>query len=152
LHDAAEAEDAAQDAFVRAYQQLYRFDTTQPLRPWLLRLTRNVALNRQRSLTRYWQMTRRYFQMTTPLKAGDSAPTLAAQAEGQLLWEAVQQLRPKSRDVIYLRYFLELSEAETAVALTIPIGTVKSRLSRALKTLRGIIEREYPTLKGSFDE
>jgi RNA polymerase sigma-70 factor (ECF subfamily) len=63
-----------------------------------------------------------------------------------LLWQAVQQLNQKGQEVVYLRYFLEMSEAETAETLNIPPGTVKSRLHRALKQLRGVIEREFPEL------
>jgi RNA polymerase sigma-70 factor (ECF subfamily) len=51
------------------------------------------------------------------------------------------------QEVIYLRYFLDMSESEMAETLDIPAGTVKSRLHRALSKLRGIIERDYPELK-----
>ena len=67
--------------------------------------------------------------------------------ESARLWQAVQQLRPNAQEVIYLRYFLELSEAETAAALDIPAGTVKSRLHRALQQLRGVIEMDFVDLK-----
>ncbi len=58
----------------------------------------------------------------------------------------MQQLRPKAQEVIYLRYFLELSEAETAAALDIPTGTVKSRLHRALQQLKVVIELDFAEL------
>lgn len=150
LHDPAEADDAAQEAFIRAYRYLDRVDGSQPLRPWLLRVTRNVAINRQRSLSRYWAMTRRFLQTATLVDDASHAEQLAQQNEAAQLRQAVQQLNAKGRDVIYLRYFLELSEAETAVILDIPKGTVKSRLSRALEKLRGVIERDFPALQDSF--
>lgn len=147
LRDGDEAEDAAQDAMIRAYRYLKRVDPAQGIRPWLLRITRNVAVNRQRSLSRYWQMTRRFFQTAAVVGDGRYVEDVAQQHEAEQLWQAIQQLKPKARDVVYLRYFLELSEAETAAALGIPPGTVKSRLARALKTLQGIIERDYPALR-----
>ena len=62
------------------------------------------------------------------------------------------RLRPDARDVVYLRYFLGLSEAETAAALGIPPGTAKSRLSRALAHLRRLIEAEYPDLRDALGD
>jgi RNA polymerase sigma-70 factor (ECF subfamily) len=59
------------------------------------------------------------------------------------LWQAVRTLKQADQEVIYLRYFLELSEAELAQALGVAQGTVKSRLHRALSRLRAIIERDY---------
>jgi RNA polymerase sigma-70 factor (ECF subfamily) len=66
--------------------------------------------------------------------------------EASHLWKAVQTLSLPDQQIIYLRYFLELSVAETAQALAIPEGTVKSRLSRALERLRGIIRQDFPVL------
>jgi RNA polymerase sigma-70 factor (ECF subfamily) len=67
--------------------------------------------------------------------------------QAQQLWQAVGRLRGVAQEVIYLRYFLELSEAETADALGVPPGTVKSRLHRALGQLRQVIERDFPDLR-----
>jgi RNA polymerase sigma-70 factor (ECF subfamily) len=64
----------------------------------------------------------------------------------QRLWEAVQKLPGRDREVIYLRYFLEIPTVETAETLGVPEGTVKSRLARARERLRGVIEREFPSL------
>jgi RNA polymerase sigma-70 factor (ECF subfamily) len=63
------------------------------------------------------------------------------------MWEAVRCLRESEQEVIYLRYFLDLSTRETAQALEISPGTVKSRLHRSLKRLEGIIARDYPLLR-----
>jgi RNA polymerase sigma-70 factor (ECF subfamily) len=62
------------------------------------------------------------------------------------LWQAVRRLNSVDQEVIYLRYFLELSVAETAETINIAPGTVKSRLSRALERLRRVVEREFPSL------
>ena len=146
LRSPAEAEDVAQEAFVRAYLSLDSFDAERPFKPWLLQITRNLAKNRLRSLSRYWGMMKRWWQEQNPV----AEPTQISRNESALLWQAVQQLRPKAQEVIYLRYFLELSEAETAAALDIPAGTVTSRLHRALQQLKGIIDMDYVAFKDAI--
>ncbi len=143
LRTPAEAEDVAQEAFVRAFLALDSFDDERPFRPWLLQITRNLAKNRLRTLSRYWQMVKRWWgEQDTAVSASSIRPD-----ESVRLWQAVQQLRPKAQEVIYLRYFLELSEAEAAAALDVPAGTVKSRLHRALQQLKGVIEADFAELK-----
>jgi RNA polymerase sigma-70 factor, ECF subfamily len=145
LRSPAEAEDVAQEAFVRAFLALERFDGERPFRPWLLQITRNLAKNRLRSLSRYWQMVQRWWQEP------DIEPTPVGRDEAAQLWRAVQRLRPVAQEVIYLRYFLEMSEMETAVALNIPAGTVKSRLHRALQQLKGVIEADFVELREAIE-
>ncbi len=143
LGDAAEAEEAAQEAFVRAYLSLDGFDQERPLRPWLLQITRNVARNRRRSLGRYWANLRRWWQQQpVPVESERHHE----RANAALLWQAVRRLKPAWQEVIYLRYFLELSEAETAATLDIAPGTVKSRHHRALAALKDVIEHEFVEL------
>lgn len=143
LGEAAEAEEIAQEAFVRAYLALADFDEQRPFRPWLLQITRNLARNRRRSLGRYWAQVRRWWQQQP---APVIEPAHQARAEAELLRQAVSRLKPAWQEVIYLRYFLELSETETAAALDIAPGTVKSRLHRALQALKQIIEQNYAEL------
>ncbi len=146
LHDPAEAEDMTQEAFVRAYLALDTFDVERPFKPWLLQITRNLAKNRLRSLSRYWAMMKRWWQEQDPV----AEPAHIKRGESALLWQAVQKLPAIAQEVIYLRYFLELSEAETAAALDVPTGTVKSRLHRALQQLKGVIEMDYVELKDAI--
>jgi len=141
--DAADAEEIAQDAFLRAYRTLDRFDERRPFRPWLLQITRNLARNRRRSLGRRWANLRRWWRQQPPPIA---PPPHKERENARLLWQAVQELQPAWQEVIYLRYFLELSEAETAAALEIPPGTVKSRLYRALQALKLLIEQDFTEL------
>ncbi len=143
LGDSAEAEEVAQDVFVRAYFSLGRFDEARPLRPWLLQITRNLARNRWRGLKRYWTAVQRWRQQQP-----ESMPSATEQQEAQLLWQAVRQLKPAAQEIIYLRYFLAMSEAETAVTLGVQPGTVKSRLHRALQQLQELVEQEFPELAG----
>lgn len=150
LGDADDAEDAAQETFIRAHAALARFYETRPLRPWLLSIAANLARNRRRSLGRYWGALQRAFQANpSPFHP---PPERTTAADARRLREAVTRLRPDGQDIIYLRYFLGLSEAEAAAALDIPAGTAKSRLSRALAHLRRVIETDYPDLRDALGD
>lgn len=136
--DAGEAEEAIQEAFVNAYRALGRFRSGAPFKPWLLRIVTNEARKRNRA-------TRRRTGLALALSEDSSLRELAelSAEEDFLLAEkcaellkAVEGLREEDRLVITCRYFLELSEAETAEALDWARGTVKSRLSRAMGRLR----------------
>ena len=146
LRDAAQAEDVAQDAFVRAYQKLSGFRAGEPFRPWLLRIVTNLALNEVRSRAR----RRGLFERLTafrpePLPAPDRETETSE--ERHLLWQAINELREEDRVVLYLRYFLELPEREIAIVIGQQPGTVKSRLIRASARLRAVIESRYPALR-----
>jgi RNA polymerase sigma factor (sigma-70 family) len=133
----ADAEDAAQDAFVKAYRALGRFRRGAPLRPWLLRIVANEARNRRRSAGRRETLALRAAAADRPGGAVPSpeAALLAGESRTRLL-DAVNALSEEHRLAVACRYFLELSEEETAAALGVRRGTVKSRLARALARLR----------------
>jgi RNA polymerase sigma-70 factor (ECF subfamily) len=141
--DAAEAEDAAQEGFVKGYYALRRFRTGAPFRPWILQIVANEARNRRRSAGR-----RAGLLMRTAAEApsGEAAPSpeaaFSSREQRETLLTAVENLREHDRLVITCRYFLELSETETAEVLGWRRGTVKSRLSRALERLRVQIGEE----------
>jgi RNA polymerase sigma-70 factor, ECF subfamily len=144
LGDATEAEDVSQEAFVRAFRSLHRFDSTRPFRPWLLTIVANLARNRRRFLGRYLAAWRRLAETTSDRSpAADRDESWRSQA----LWQAVRWLSRQDQEVIYLRYYLELPENEAASILAIPPGTVKSRLHRALGRLRAVARREFPELE-----
>ena len=140
--DAADAEDAAQDGFVKAYYALSRFRRGAPFRPWLLQIVANEARNRRRSAGRRAHLAVRAAADAPPGEAAPSPEGAALDAEQrETLLQAVNGLREEDQLVISCRYFLELSEEETAAALDIKLGTVKSRTSRALEHLREEVER-----------
>jgi RNA polymerase sigma-70 factor (ECF subfamily) len=144
LGDPDDAEDVAQESFLRAWKYLKRFDATRPLKPWLLSITANLASNRRRSAGRYFAALMRAFrdEPTTTRIEEKSAQDLEA-AE---LHNAVQKLAPDDQQIIYLRYFLDLSVNETSQVLQVAEGTVKSKLSRALEKLRTVIRQDFPVL------
>jgi len=160
LGDADEAEDVAQETFIRAYRALERFDASRPLRPWLLRIASNLASNQRRSIGRYFGALQRLvlYDPEARARARGEPPADALGAPGPTpedahsLWQAVRRLNPTDQEIIYLRYFLDLSEAEAATALEVAKGTVKSRTHRALSRLRAVVEREFPALRESLDQ
>lgn len=134
---AADADDAAQEAFVKAWIALPRFRPGAPFRPWLLQIVANEARNRRRSAGRREGLA---IRATADRPSDDAAPSpesAAIDAERRTgLLRAVNTLRDEDREIIAARYFLDLSESEAADVLAIPRGTVKSRHSRALARLR----------------
>jgi RNA polymerase sigma-70 factor (ECF subfamily) len=138
---AAEAEDATQEACVKAWLALRRFRPGAPFRPWLVRIAINEARNRRRGAGRRATLALRLAPDPAGAGTAPSAETEAlAGEERALLASAVGRLRENDQLVIAARYFLGLSEAETATALGVRVGTVKSRLSRALGRLQTEME------------
>ena len=132
--DASDAEEAAQDAFVKAHRALGRFRSGRPFRPWLLTIVANEARNRRRTRGRRAALALRAADPGAPGEDPETA-ALASERRERLL-TAVEALRDDDREVLACRYFLELSEEETAAALGIARGTVKSRTHRALERLQ----------------
>ena len=139
---AADAEEAAQDAFVKAWRALGRFRPGAPFRPWLLAIVANEARNRRRAAGRRAGLALR---AAAERSSGVAAPSPEAALLGGVrregLLEALAALDERDRTVLACRYLLELSEEETAAALGCRRGTVKSRASRALGRLRDEIAR-----------
>jgi RNA polymerase sigma-70 factor (ECF subfamily) len=136
----ADAEEAAQEGFVKAYYALDRFHAGAPFRPWLLRIVANEAINRRKAAGR-----RPTVELSVALDR--PSPDTALSPEGAALASerretvlaALRRMGEEDRLVIAYRYFFDLSEAEMAEALGVARGTVKSRLSRALARLRQLI-------------
>jgi len=149
--DPDDAADVAQEAFIQFHRTLDRFDPARPVQPWLLKIAANLARNRLRSLGRYLKTAQRWF---TQAGTGDLAPIeaqAAARMESEALWKVVRRLSGDDQAVIYLRYYLDLPVAETAAALDVAPGTVKSRLHRALGRLRAEL-RSHPELQKVLHE
>jgi RNA polymerase sigma-70 factor (ECF subfamily) len=130
----ADAEDVVQEAFVNAYRALGSFRAGAPFRPWLLRIVANETGNLRRG-------SRRRRTLELRLAEPDVAATepereaVAADVRARLL-AAVNAMPFRDRQVLACRFFLDLTEAETAEVLAWPRGSVKSRLSRAIGRLR----------------
>jgi RNA polymerase sigma factor (sigma-70 family) len=136
-----EAEDAVQDAFVKMFRALAGFRADAAFRPWLFTIVANEARNRRRSMSRRTKLALRVSGQ--PHLDGPAADEVAAQRDQrQRLLDAVAALPDRYREVVALRFFAALSELETATVLSCPVGTAKSRLSRALDLLRVTLGEE----------
>jgi RNA polymerase sigma factor (sigma-70 family) len=137
LGTAAEAEDAAQEAFVKAFRALDRFQPGRPFRPWLLRIVANEARNQRRSAGRRGALAARAAH-ELPRRGATASPeddVLAAEGRAELL-SAVGRLSPPDRLAILGRFVLELSDEEAAALLGVRPVAVRVRVWRALGKLR----------------
>jgi RNA polymerase sigma-70 factor (ECF subfamily) len=141
VRDRSLAEDVVQSAFIRAYERIAQFDATRPFGPWFLRSVINDALKVAARWERSVPLDGDTPGETLPLP--DPGPALddilAAAETSAAIWAALGGLSPEQRTAIVLRYYLNLSEAEMAVRLACPPGTVKSRLYTARQRLRQLL-------------
>lgn len=142
--DPNEAEDATQEAFIKAFYGLRTFRQGAPFRPWLLEIVANQARNQHRSQRRRGAAMLRAIlteRATSPPSAHASPEVdVVTREQYQEIRRALGRLRDDDQLVVAYRYFLDLSESEMASVLGCARGTVKSRLSRALERLRTILE------------
>ena len=133
----ADADDVVQEAFVKAYRRLSRYRGDSGFKPWLLAIVANDTRNVIRSRRRRNGLLLRAAVRDDPLPLEPGpAETAEAGERRRFLVAQLRALDARDRDVLVCRYLLELSEAETAVTLGLPKGTVKSRTARALTRLR----------------
>jgi RNA polymerase sigma-70 factor (ECF subfamily) len=141
-----EAEDLAQEAFVRAFRSLHTFDVTRSFPAWLFRITTNLCVDhyrRKKLDTVSLVIESDGEERTRELESPESAPDeeYADKSESERLDRMVKALPAAYRIVILLRHQSDMSYEEIAEALNLPIGTVKARIHRAHKMLREKIER-----------
>ena len=138
-----DADDVVQEAFVKAFRSLPKFRAGEPFAPWLLSIVANETKNLLRSRRRRNALALRLAALE-PDAAVPDAPfdeAVAGERRARLL-AAVNELPDRERQALVCRYFLDLSEAETAQVLRWPLGSVKSRTSRALARLRELVVPE----------
>jgi RNA polymerase sigma-70 factor (ECF subfamily) len=130
VHDAAAAEDIAQEAFLRAIRALDRFDRRRPFAPWLHRIVVNRAIDWSRA---------RAARAESELEGDRPAPERTPEVGDDVL-AALAALSPEHRAVIVMRYLLGYTPGEIAAQLDLPRGTVNSRLRRGLDDLQEQLE------------
>jgi len=133
--DRALADDAAQEAIHKAFGALHRFDETRPFGPWLKRIAVNRAIDHLRRASRLTRLDE-----TATLHAWSVSQAAEDDLRQWAVADAVAALGSARRMVIVLHYWLDLSVEEIAGVLGLPVGTVASRLSRALAELRMALE------------
>ena len=140
-----DALDVAQDAMVRFFRSLNRFDASRPVRPWLLRIVRNLVRDRGRRLRVRRTESLEPDEGALRFEPRDPNPdpeARAARRELQLLvWRCLQELPSTYREVLVMRDYQDLAYAEIASALKIPRGTVMSRLHRARRQLHDLVRQ-----------
>lgn len=140
----ADAEDAAQDSFIKAYRNINNFTSSPGFSAWITRITINTCLDYRRKPAHLPLVKRTAEGDEYEHEEASSAPgpegALASKQSGQAVEEAIRRLSEKLRAVLVLHEIENLSYEETAAALGISIGTVKSRLFRAREELKKQLE------------
>ncbi|HEY7196541.1 MAG TPA: RNA polymerase sigma factor [Gaiellaceae bacterium] len=139
VHDAAAAEDIAQEAFLAAVRSLERFDGRRPFAPWLHRIVVNRAID--------WARARAVRREVGDERVAEtaSAPEPTPQRVSDDVVTALAALSPEHRAVVVLRYLLEYTPGEIAKLLELPRGTVNSRLRRGLDALGESLGEKEPS-------
>ena len=152
LCNAADAEDIAQDTFLRAYKRLYLYDLEHPLRNWLLKIATNLAINRLRSRHREkvlrLNVARKQQEETTTRKAAGPEP-VESNARAWEYW--LGQLNESQRTAIVLFHFHQMPYAEIAEALEVPENTVRTYLHRGRRRLRELMAGFVSGENGSWE-
>ncbi|MCL2281571.1 MAG: sigma-70 family RNA polymerase sigma factor [Dehalococcoidia bacterium] len=138
--DSNEADDLYQDTWMKVLDNISKYDTSKEFEPWLTRICVNTHRNVLRRMTRspFWNKFSSSDEKDLLINA---APT-PVQNDYGVLHEAIKNLPEKLRITTVLFYFEDMDTASTAQALDIPLGTVKSRLSKAKKLLREVLKYE----------
>lgn len=144
-----EAQDALQEAFVRAWQSLHRFDLERPFGPWFFRILRNQCQDMIRS-----RRSRSHFEVRDgtldiePAGATTDPEYIRMRNEVQeLSWKALSEISDEHREILVLKEIEDLPYAVIANILGVPEGTVASRLFHARRALRSVLSEmnlEYP--------
>jgi len=144
LRDTEQAEDAVQETLVRAWRDLPTLRSPARFDAWLHRLLYRACIDEARRLRRH-----RFDVDLTPIDHPDLDDATAVMADRDQLERGFSRLEPEARALIVLHHYLDLPLPEVAIALGIPLGTAKSRLHRALQSMRAALDadaRPHPEL------
>ena len=137
------AEDLAQEAFLRVLRGIHQYRYPRRFKPWLYAIATNIARDHYKSAdARHTLNMNEADNVNLPAEEPEEA--VLQTDEEQHLIGALRTLPPHQRETVILRYYQELSLAEIAETLSIPIGTVKSRLAAGLRQLKTQLEQEKP--------
>lgn len=143
LGNAHEAEDIAQEAFIRAYMNIHSFDENRKFSTWLYRIATNLSIDRLRKRKPDYFLDAEVkgtegLDMYSRLQSSDASPVEEVENNElqRYIYEEIAQLPPKYKSIIILRYLEELSLLEISDILDIPLGTVKTRIHRGREALR----------------
>jgi len=128
VHNGQDALDLSQDAFIKAFRKIKRFDSRRPFFPWFYKLLKNLCLDHIKKSSRMQEIPIENVQVAAE---GRGDPELR-----EILWKGIERLPMDQKEVIILRYFRQMSYREIAETIDKPIGTVMSSLYYAKKKLR----------------
>ncbi len=144
LGNAGEAEDAAQETFLRAYTHLHSYDPLRPFRSWLLSIASHYCIDQLRRRRITWLSFED--EIAAPERLASDSPNPEAMVAQREREEQVQQLlavlSPTDRAAITLRYWYDCSYEEIAETLSLTVSAIKSRLHRARHSLARTMEGE----------
>lgn len=133
VHNPQDALDISQEAFIKAFRKLKRFNIEKPFFPWFYQLLKNLCID---------YLKRRRKRAGIPLNGVQILSTEKDDREmKEILWKGIDSLPLEQKEVILLRYFQQFSYQEIADIMEKPIGTVMSSLYYAKRRLRGIVEK-----------
>jgi RNA polymerase sigma-70 factor (ECF subfamily) len=144
LNHVEDAQDAAQEAFIRALQSLESFKAESSVQTWLYRITVNVcaSMRRKKKLTRLFAFGEAETEIDAPShEPNPEQVTIESDRQRQLL-RALEQVPPKQRETFCLRYFDELSYEEISAMLGTSVGALKANYHHAVKKLAAILRDE----------
>jgi RNA polymerase sigma-70 factor (ECF subfamily) len=141
LKNRTEAEEAAQDTFVKIYLHVSDFDPARPFSGWAARIAMNECRDRLRKRSRFKKMFREITDKDTDSRQGTPSDEIAVRETVRNVEKAIEQLPGKLREVLILKAYADYSYEEIAGILNIRIGTVMSRLHRSREKLTEILKR-----------
>jgi RNA polymerase sigma-70 factor (ECF subfamily) len=149
LGDSESAEDAAQETFLRAYQNLHRYDRSRPFATWLLSIGAHYCIDllRRRKLSVFSMDEENddgtVFEVADPASPDPEAESVKREDRGRL-HQLLRDLDDTDRAAVIMRYWYDYSEIEIAEALRLTVSAVKSRLHRSRRALAGMWQEESP--------
>ncbi len=137
-----DAEDIVQESMTRALRALKDFDSAREFRPWFATIVANQARNWRRGRGRRQRLTQRIAAQVAPVATPVDDHAILLE-ESSRVQQSLLSLDESDREVLALRFLAGLTESESAESLGVPLGTIKSRTSRALAKLRVVMEKEH---------
>ncbi len=142
LGEAGEAEDAAQETFLRAYTQLHRYDPTRPFKTWLFSIASHHSIDRLRKRRLTWLSIDEPLPPHPALQEQSPGPEDVAvrREQGAAIQKHLSKLSPEDRGVIVMRYWYDMSYEEISEATGATVSAVKSRLHRARNAIAAMVQ------------